>query len=401
MKEIFKKNRLVPYVLLASFALIIGLLAGSTMEISPFSNASEDPLIQEETEAAKGNKVINNNSFYNIFSDIAEETDSGVVLVSSKIEVEGQSSPFFSDPFFEHFFGDRIQMPDGPRIQEGYDSGFIATENGYIVTNEHVIHNAVEVEVTINDIEEPVPAEVVWSDYSLDLAVLSVDVEQKLRPLKMGDSNNIRPGDWAIAIGNPLGFEHTVTVGVISALERPITIPAEDGSRHYPNLIQTDAAINSGNSGGPLLNINGEIIGINTAVSTQGQGIGFAIPVNEVKNIVRDLQEKGEIIQPWLGIWYYEMTKQAKEQYENYYGLDELHGVMIDRIYTDSPAYQAGLKRNDIITRINDQDINELDDVKKIIEKQDIGDTLKIEIIRDGRSRIVFAEIGKKPAQIK
>jgi S1-C subfamily serine protease len=396
MKKFFSKSRLTSYILLALIALIIGLAAGSTLEITPFSAASENPLTEEN------NPVVNvpGNST-NIFADIAETANEGVVLVTSEIEVEGQPNPFFNDPFFEYFFGDRMGMPDGPRTQEGFGSGFIVTEDGYIVTNEHVIHNATDIKVTINGIEEPVPAEVVWSDYYMDLAILNVDVDQKLTAIKMGDSDSIRPGDWAIAIGNPLGFEHTVTVGVISALERPITIPGEDGNRHYPNLIQTDAAINSGNSGGPLLNIKGEVIGINTAVSTQGQGIGFAIPVNEVKDIVADLKETGEIIRPWLGISYGEMDTQTKEQYKEYYGLEKLNGVIVYRVYADSPAYKAGLRPNDIITRINDQEIKELNDVQEIVESKNIGDSLKIEIIRDGYSRVLFAEVGKKPAQIK
>ncbi len=398
MKNIFRNSRFKSYVFLAVIALIIGLVVGSFTEITPFSSASETPPVEENTAPIA---TIPGNSS-NIFADIAQMANEGVVLVTSEVEIEGQTNPFYNDPFFEYFFGDRMGMPDGPRTQEGFGSGFIVTTDGYIVTNEHVIHNATNVKVTINGFEEPVPAEVVWSDYYLDLAILNVDVDQKLTAITMGNSDNIRPGDWAVAIGNPLGFDHTVTVGVISALGRPINIPGTDGrGRHYPNLIQTDAAINPGNSGGPLLNIKGEVIGINTAVSTQGQGIGFAIPVNEVKDIVTDLEQTGEIIRPWLGISYGELDSQTKEQYKQYYGLDKLNGVIVYRVYADSPANKAGLRPNDIITRINDIEINKLNNVKEIVEDKKVGDSLKIEIIRDGYSRVIFIEVGKKPAQIK
>ena len=255
----------------------------------------------------------------------------------------------------------------------------------------------------MTDQEEPLPAEVVWSDYDSDLAILKIKADRKFHPIKMGDSDKIRPGDWAIAIGNPFGFEHTVTVGLISALGRPITIPATSSgsrARTYANMILTDAAINPGNSGGPLLNIDGEVIGINTAVSLQGQGIGFAIPINEVKSIVKALQEDGEIIQPWLGIYYGEMTSRLKEEYKAYFNLSEINGVVIGRVIKDSPADKAGLRANDIITRIDGEEINKLDDVKRIISSKKIGDKIRIDIIRNGYSQMIFAEIGKRPNQL-
>ncbi|MFB5065991.1 MAG: S1C family serine protease, partial [Candidatus Wallacebacter cryptica] len=336
----------------------------------------------------------------------ASMVDAGVVLVTSEIEVQGSTDFFFpfDDPFFRFFFGDNFTIPNQqPRTQEGYGSGFIVTEDGYVVTNEHVIHNATKIEVTVTDQEEPLPAEVVWSDYDSDLAILKIKADRKFHPIKMGDSDKIRPGDWAIAIGNPFGFEHTVTKGVISALGRPITIPATSSgsrARTYANMILTDAAINPGNSGGPLLNIDGEVIGINTAVSLQGQGIGFAIPINEVKSIVKALQEDGEIIQPWLGIYYGEMTSRLKEEYKAYFNLSEINGVVIGRVIKDSPADKAGLRANDIITRIDGEEINKLDDVKRIISSKKIGDKIRIDIIRNGYSQMIFAEIGKRPNQL-
>jgi serine protease Do len=379
MKNNFKGSKLLVIVV-----LIIGAIIGF-LSVSPILKADE----------------IEQKSIYthNIFADIASKVDNGVVKVTSIIEVNSESTinPFFNDPFFEYFFGEHFNIPEqGPKTQEGYGSGFIVTSNGFILTNEHVIHNAKQVEVTIKGIEESLAAEVVWSDFNLDLAILKVDVNNELEPIELGDSSNINPGDWAIAIGNPFGFEHTVTTGVISALGRPIQIPGNDGSRDYQNLIQTDAAINPGNSGGPLLNLDGKVIGINTAVSVQGQGIGFAIPINEAKDIVDDLKTKGEIIRPWLGISFGPITENIKE----YFNLDNTEGVIISEIFEGSSADKANLKTYDIIKEIDEQKIINVEDVLNIISNKEIGDKIMIRVIRNGQSKFIFAIIGKKPAQM-
>jgi S1-C subfamily serine protease len=242
--------------------------------------------------------------------------------------------------------------------------------------------------------DKAIPAEVIWTDFNLDLAVIKIDVNQELKPIPLGNSNEIRPGDWAIAIGNPFGFEHTVTTGVISALGRPIQIPTSQGQiRTYKNLIQTDAAINPGNSGGPLLNMNGEVIGINTAVSAQGQGIGFAIPVNEVKEVVNDLKTKGEIIQPWLGVSVGQISPEVQE----YFDLDSNQGAIILDVFPDSPADKAGLKTYDIIKEIDQEIIENPDDVVQKINEKEIEERILIKVIRDGETEILFARIGKKP----
>src|SRR6056297_560941 len=333
----------------------------------------------------------------NFFADIAAEVDAGVVKITT-ITKRSQSelqNPLYDDPFFRYFFGD--QLPDLPENIEGYGSGFIVTENGFIVTNEHVIHDADEIKVNMNEMEKSIPAEVIWTDYNLDLAVIKVDVDKKLKTIPLGDSKNIRPGDWAIAIGNPFGFEHTVTTGVISALGRPIQIPTSQGQvRTYKNLIQTDAAINPGNSGGPLLNMKGEVIGINTAVSSQGQGIGFAIPINEVKEVVNDLQTKGEIIQPWLGV----SVGQISQEVQEYFNLDSDQGVIIIDVLTDSPADKAGLKTYDIIKEIDQEIINNPEDVVQKINEKEIDEKILIKVLREGETEILFARIGKKPNQI-
>jgi S1-C subfamily serine protease len=336
----------------------------------------------------------------NHFADIAEEVDNGVVKVTTTVEnAGGQQLPeMFNDPYFRFFFGDRFQAPEQqPRERQGFGSGFIVSEDGYIVTNQHVIEGADEIEVSINGREDPVPAEVAWSDFSLDLAVLKVDpsqLEEKLTPLEMGDSEKIRPGDWAIAIGNPLGFEHTVTVGVISALGRPIQIPTDDRQvRTYQNLIQLDAAINPGNSGGPLLNNQGQVIGINTAVSRAGQGIGFAIPVNEIKDIVNELQNTGEVTRPWIGIAFSEITKDVQD----YFALDNREGVVVIEVYDESPAEKAGLQTYDVIKEVDQQKIESTSDISDIISNKEVGDKIMFKVLRNGNTEILFGRIGDKP----
>jgi len=336
----------------------------------------------------------------NHFADIAEKVDNGVVKVTSTVETTGSQElpPMFNDPYFRFFFGDRLPMPEQqPRERQGFGSGFIVSEDGYIVTNQHVINGADKIEVSINGIEEPLEAEIAWSDFGLDLAVLKIDTDADLTPIKIGDSEKIRPGDWAVAIGNPFGFEHTVTVGVISALGRPIQIPTNDRQvRTYQNLIQLDAAINPGNSGGPLLNIDGEVIGINTAVSSAGQGIGFAIPVNEIKGIVDQLKTEGQVTQPWLGIAFSEVSKDMQD----YFKLENREGVIVIEVYPDSPAEKAGLEPYDVIKEIDEQKIKATSDVADIIQNKELNDRIMIKVIRNGSPEIIFARIGNKPSDI-
>ncbi|MGM0446064.1 MAG: S1C family serine protease [Bacillota bacterium] len=360
--------------------LITSLLVGS---LSVYSAAQS-----ENTQQVKPN---------NIFSDIASEVDPGVVKVTSKIKVENGNLPqYYNDDFYEYFFGEELPEQK-PEIREGYGSGFVVTKDGYIITNEHVVHNAEEINVTINGFDEPIPAEIVWAEYDLDLAILKVEVDQDLYAIPLGNSDNLKPGEWAVAIGNPFGLNHTVTTGVISALGRPIQIPSSSGlNRTYNNLIQTDAAINPGNSGGPLLNIDGEVIGINTAVSQSGQGIGFAIPINEVKGYINDLKTEGEIKRPWLGIVYGPISDQV----QSYFELNNKNGVLVHQVMENSPAAEAGIQQYDVIKEIDEKPIEKLDDVSKIIDNNNIGDTVMVKVIREGSSKLLFAEIEKKPSDL-
>ncbi len=339
----------------------------------------------------------------NIIADIAQEVEYGVVNVHTEREVERVRSqsdhPFLDDPFFRHFFPDFFRdfyRDEPPLLREGIGSGFIVTEDGYIVTNEHVINGASRINVTLKDREDKLPAEIVWKDYSLDLAVIKIDTDIELHPIPLGDSDQIRQGDWAIAIGNPLGFEHTVTIGVISALGRPIQIPTQAGEvRYHRNLIQTDAAINPGNSGGPLLNIQGEVIGINTAVAMQARGIGFAIPVNEVKFAIEDIRDYGEVRRPWIGASITDITPEVQQ----YFGLDTDQGVLILEVLSDSPAEEAGLQAYDVILDADRQRMEDTQQFLEFIRSREIGERVMLRIIREGEQKLLFVEIGKRPQQ--
>ena len=395
MKKYFN-SKITVYTSILLIALIIGGVMGSFYDLDHLVAASEKDqnqttaTVEERKEAIKESK--------NIFADIAKEVNNGVVKVTSFIEAKQgqQMTPFSNDPFFKYFFNQPYPDEKQPEVKKGYGSGFIVSKDGYVVTNQHVISGAETIEVTIEGLKEPAKAEVSWTDRNLDLAVLKVDIDKELNAIPLGNSENIQPGDWAVAIGNPFGFEHTVTTGVISALGRPVQIPTENGVKSYSNLIQTDAAINPGNSGGPLLNIAGEVIGINTAVSRQGQGIGFAIPINEVKNIVNQLKAEGEVKTPWLGVAIQPVSKQVKE----YFKLNNTKGALVMAVQQNSPAEKAGLKPYDVIKELDKEVIEDADDLVETIKKKEIGERVMIKIVRNGESKILFGNIGKKPTQM-
>jgi Do/DeqQ family serine protease len=321
-------------------------------------------------------------------SDTVAQASPAVVNINTTIETKVQVDPFFDDPFFREFFGNQRARPQ-TQVNHGIGTGFIINPDGYIVTNEHVVETASSIEVTVSGVDKPLPARVVGSDHELDLAVIKIDAGKSLPTLSLGDSGSLRPGDWVIAIGNPYGLDHTVTSGVVSALGRPV--PIED--RVYSNLIQTDAAINPGNSGGPLLNLQGQVVGINTAVNAQAQGIGFAIPVNTAKEALDDLISKGRISRPWVGVSAQAITPDIA----SYFKLPDLHGVVIIDIEAGSPAARAKLQAKDIVRKIDDQPIQGMDDFTGAIKGHQVGDQVRLEVIRNGQTMEIAVELGEQP----
>lgn len=321
-------------------------------------------------------------------ADMVDRISPAVVNINTVVEKEVSYDPFWSDPFFRRFFGGPLELP-GTQIQRGIGSGFIISSDGYIVTNEHVVASAKEISVTIMGIDNPLPARVVGSDHDLDLAVLKVEAGKELPTVTLGDSSALRVGEWVVAIGNPYGLDHTVTVGVVSALGRPV--PIED--RIYRNLIQTDAAINPGNSGGPLLNLAGQVIGINTAVNAQAQGIGFAIPINTAKEVLDELINKGRVVRPWLGIYMQELTPELAR----YFNLPDTQGVIISEVIKGSPAAKAGLRAYDVIRKIDGEAVTNLDVLVSKIQQHKVGDRITLEIVRSGNIIQVPVLLGEKP----
>jgi len=321
-------------------------------------------------------------------ADIVKKAGPAVVQISVEKKTAGYSSdPFFNDPFFRNFFGTTPQ-PQRERTETGLGSGFIISGDGYILTNEHVISGADKITVTVQDENKDYPASLIGADYDLDLAVLKIQVSQELPSLKLGDSEKIEVGNWVIAIGNPYGFDHTVTVGVISAKQRPVPVEG----RYYKNLLQTDAAINPGNSGGPLLNLQGDVVGINTAVA-QAQGIGFAIPTSTVHSVLNDLKQSGKVIRPWLGIQMHDITPDIAE----YFALDSTEGVMVVGVVPDSPAQRAGLIQGDIILQIDKKTVKDANALADRIKGVEIGQKISLTVYRERAIVSITVEVGEKP----
>jgi len=308
-----------------------------------------------------------------------------VVNISSEYAVRKRMNPFsgfgmdeFFDSFFRDFFDPNLQR-ETKRTSLG--SGVIIDgKRGFIISNAHVIANTGTIKVVLKD-EREYEAQIVGADPEFDLAVLQIKTDDRLPTIKLGSSDDLMIGETVIAIGNPFGFSHTVTTGVISALNR--SIRTED--RVYNEFIQIDASINPGNSGGPLLNINGELIGINTAIYAKAQGIGFAIPISKAKKIISDLIEYGEVIQAWIGITVQNLDKRLA----HYLKVPVKKGIMVKAVESGSPAQKAGIQEGDIILSINNRKILSGDDYQTAMRGFAAGDTLPVKIWRNNRNLTV------------
>jgi serine protease Do len=291
-------------------------------------------------------------------------------------------SPFGNDPFqdfFDRFFEEPQQRP---QKQRSLGSGFIINDEGYIITNNHVVTGADEIKVKLADGRE-FKAELKGADEKLDLALLKISAKDHFPVANLGDSDTIEVGEWVMAIGNPFGLAQTVTAGIVSAQGRVI------GSGPYDDFIQTDASINPGNSGGPLFNIKGEVIGINTAIIAGGQGIGFAIPVNMAKSILPQLKETGKVTRGWLGVSIQPITPELATSFN----LEGEKGVLISEVIKDSPAEKAGLKSGDIILEFDGKTIHEMNELPRAVAVTSVGKKVKIGILREGRQEEIAAVI--------
>lgn len=300
---------------------------------------------------------------------------SAVVNISSEYEILKRQNPFGSDPFFENFFRDFFERRPEKRTSLG--SGVIIDgKRGFILTNAHVVEKTATIKVLLQD-EQEFEARIVGADPDSDLAVLQISSEKLLPSVQMGNSDDLLIGETVIAIGNPFGFSHTVTTGVISAVNR--SIKADD--RIYHHFIQTDASINPGNSGGPLLNINGKLIGINTAIYAKAQGIGFAIPINKAKRIVNDLILYGHVVQGWIGL----NVQDLDDRLSRYLKIRDQKGALITQVESGSPAAAAGIEESDLVMAVQGRRINTSVDYYSRVRGVGAGEKLKLRIYRKNK----------------
>ena len=312
--------------------------------------------------------------------DMVARVNPAVVQINAT-QTQQVSSPFSGFPGFS-----------APSTQSVgvLGSGFIITSNGEIVTNDHVVNNAHNIQVTVLGYQNPFPAKVLGEDYNLDLAVLQIQAPKPLPYLTFANPADTVAGEPVVAIGMPYGFSHTVTTGVVSALGRPLTIQ----SRTYRNLLQTDAAINPGNSGGPLLNYQGQVVGVNTAVSTQGQGIGFAIPSSDVTQALPALVKGQTPPEPWLGISITDVSSAPQVPQ----GYTSQEGVIIEQVVSGGPAAKAGLQAGDIILSFNGQPTQTADQLIEDEVNTKVGQTVTLTIWRNGSTMTVNVVLGTMPA---
>ncbi|MCM0080448.1 DegQ family serine endoprotease [Geomonas sp. Red32] len=319
------------------------------------------------------------------FVKLAKQLKPAVVNISTSKTVTVQKRHLYgNDPFqdyFEKFFDTPRQHP---HKQQNLGSGFIISDDGYILTNNHVVAGADEIKVKLSDGRE-FKGEIKGRDEKLDLALVKIDAKGHLPVAPLGDSDKAEVGEWVMAIGNPFGLAQTVTAGIISAQGRVI------GSGPYDDFIQTDASINPGNSGGPLFNSKGEVIGINTAILSGGQGIGFAIPINMAKAVIEQLKQSGKVTRGWLGVSVQMVTADLAQSF----GLEGEKGALVSEVTKDSPADKAGLQGGDIILQFDGRTIHEMSELPRMVAATPVGKAVKVVILRDGKQKEVPVTIEK------
>jgi serine protease Do len=328
------------------------------------------------------------------FSTLAKTISPAVVNISTVKTIKGggpvfrhyyQSPRGDQDPFkdfLDKFFGNEQQRE---YKQRSLGSGFIIDKDGYIVTNNHVIAGADEIKVKLNSGKE-YDAKIIGRDPSTDIALIKIKADSNYSAAVFGDSDALKVGQWVVAIGSPFGLEHTVTAGIVSAKGRVI------GSGPYDDFIQTDASINPGNSGGPLINMKGQVIGINTAIIAGGNGIGFAIPANMAKGVIKQLKNEGAVTRGWLGVGIQNISDEMAE----YYGIKDKNGVLVSQIFPGDPADRAGIRTKDIITEVNGKKIKTSRELTRIIAAFHVGQMVDISVLRDGKEKTFKVKIAKR-----
>jgi len=388
-KESKNRNTFIMFLL----AFLIAFFVVSVVEVLRSSFAPVAPDVQ----VASAVSPADNMSMPGSFADLVDRLKPAVVNISTTQTVRAGSSPFSSpfsnngspferyfwgDEFFERFFGD---APQREFKKKSLGSGFIISSDGYILTNNHVVEKSDKILVKLSDGNE-FEAKIIGKDAKTDIALIKIKPTVSLHVVEIGDSDKLRVGDWVLAIGNPFGLEQTVTAGIVSAKGRVI------GAGPYDDFIQTDASINPGNSGGPLFNMEGKVIGINTAIVAQGQGIGFAIPVSMAKSILPDLKTKGKVSRGWLGISVQDITEDIAKSMKH----KDRQGALVAEVFRGDPASNAGIKPGDIITEINGKKVNNSHELLLMIANFHVGDRIDIKLQRDNRSMNVHVLVAER-----
>lgn len=336
------------------------------------------------------------------FTPLVEENGAAVVNISTSLKLGEvhrrqfnipdipENSPF--NEFLKKFFG---QIPEGiPPFEErsSLGSGFIISDDGYVITNDHVVSESSEVVVRLNDRREFV-AKIIGTDERSDIAVLKIEGAD-LPTVRLGDSSKLKVGEWVLAIGSPFGFDHSVTAGIVSAMGR--SLPNEN----YIPFIQTDVAINPGNSGGPLFNLEGEVVGVNSQIYSRTggfMGLSFAVPINVVTDVYRQLRENGRVSRGWLGVLIQDVTRELAESF----GMERSQGALVAKVLPDSPADKAGIEVGDIIVQFGDQDIALSSELPPMVGASSVGSTIPVEIIRRGKKQTLKIRIAELPEQAR
>ncbi|WP_293130777.1 HhoA/HhoB/HtrA family serine endopeptidase [Microcoleus sp. bin38.metabat.b11b12b14.051] len=394
-----KKLAFLSLVLLGSTATV-GCNGLSSAQVPGSSNAIKSEPATAPISALPANILPNQDA--NFVTKVVQEVGPAVVRINSSRTVKTQQPDILDEPFLRRFFG-----PDSPtsqpekQVQRGSGSGFVFGSDGRILTNAHVVDGADTVTVKFKDGRE-LAGKVLGVDTVTDVAVVKVEATN-LPVVSLGKSEELQPGEWAIAIGNPLGLDNTVTVGIISATGRSSADVGVPDKR--VSFIQTDAAINPGNSGGPLLNQRGQVIGMNTAIIQGAQGLGFAIPIDRAQQIANQLVTAGKAEHPYLGVRMLGITPEVKAEFNKNPNpklrLTEDKGVLVLGIAKDSPAAQAGIRLADVIKKINGKEVSDAGSVQQIVENSKVGTNLELELSRGGQPVTVAVKAGAFPAADK
>jgi S1-C subfamily serine protease len=331
----------------------------------------------------------------NFIATAVQKVGPAVVRINATRKGANPISDTLKNPLWRRFFGEDEEPFPHERIERGTGSGFILSKNGELLTNAHVVADTDTVQVTLKD-GRTFEGKVAGIDTVTDLAVVKIAADN-LPTVSLGNSQNLIPGQWAIAIGNPLGLDNTVTIGIISATDRTSAQVGVPDKR--VSFIQTDAAINPGNSGGPLLNAQGEVIGVNTAIRADAQGLGFAIPIEVAARVANELFTKGRVQHPFLGIEMADLSPAKKQQInqENKLNIQNDVGIVIKSVLEDSPAKRGGLLPGDIIYKFNGKQVKTSAQVQKLVESSTVGDILEIEVNRNGKTQTFKVQSGAYP----